>query len=148
MTDLSLSPSSNATNIVLIPKYKQHSLIKDLRPIYLCNILYKLVAKVLANRLKILLPGIISIFRSAFIKDSAITDNVISAFEIIHSMNHKTRGKIGDIALKIDYSKAYLKLIMLEMGLSKRWVDLILMCVSMVSYSVRVSNISQFWPKH
>ena len=68
---------------------------------------YKLFSKVLANRLKRILPKIITEHQSAFTKDHLILDNIIIAFESLHCMqNHKSE-KDGYMALKLDMSKAY-----------------------------------------
>lgn len=57
----------NETTIVLIPKVQRLENIKDLRPISLCNVIYKVVSEVLSNRLKKILPEIITPSQSAFI---------------------------------------------------------------------------------
>lgn len=79
----------------------------DFKPISFCNILYKLISKVLANRLKLILPRIISPTQSVFVPRRLILDNIIVAFEILHSMNSKGKGQQGYMALKLDMSKAY-----------------------------------------
>ena len=83
--------------------------MRDLRPISLCNLLYKIVAKVLANRLKSILPHLISDTQLAFVLDISIMVNVMVAFELLHSMKKKKKkkGKVGAVALKLDISKAY-----------------------------------------
>lgn len=61
----------------------------------------------MANRLKVVLPSIISETYSVFVSGHLITDNVIVVFEVNHWMHMKTKGKIGYLALKIDISKTY-----------------------------------------
>lgn len=74
----------NDANVTLIPKCSVPEAIRDLRPIALWNVLYKVIAKVLANRLKIVLLRIISDTQSTFVEGRYIIDNVMVAFEIIH----------------------------------------------------------------
>ena len=69
--------------------------------------MYKLISKTLANRLKALLPHIIIENQSAFTSDHLITDNMIMAFELMHFLNHKSTGKEGFMAAKLDMSKAF-----------------------------------------
>ncbi|MCI62951.1 RNA-directed DNA polymerase (Reverse transcriptase), partial [Trifolium medium] len=67
--------------------------MKDWRSIALCNVLYKVVAKVLANRLKGVLNKCISENQSVFVPGRSILDNVMAAIELVHYMKAKTRGK-------------------------------------------------------
>lgn len=82
----------NDTNIVLAPKGDNLETIKDLRPISLCNVLYKTISKVLANRLKPLIGSFISPEQAAFVPTRSIMDNALSAFEILHFMKCKHKG--------------------------------------------------------
>ncbi|XP_028073296.1 uncharacterized protein LOC114275454 [Camellia sinensis] len=97
----------NHTFIVLIPKIKNPKLMSEFQQISLCNVVYKIIAKVLANRLKEVLPSVISDTQSAFIPDHLITDNALVAFEVFHFLKNKRAGKDGCLALKLDMSKAY-----------------------------------------
>lgn len=107
LSDLAFPLSLNDTTIVLIPKKDNADSMKDLRPIALCNVLYKVIAKVLSNRLQVILPDIISENQSAFVPNRNITDNVLVAFEMLHYMKQKKKGLEGEVALKLDVSKAY-----------------------------------------
>ncbi|GAU17164.1 hypothetical protein TSUD_177940 [Trifolium subterraneum] len=135
--------SLNETNICLIPKCDNPTSMKDLRPISLCNVLYKMISKVLANRLKCCLDKCVSQEQSAFIEGRSILDNALIATEVIHALKRKTQGKRGELALKIDISKAYDKVdwgflrgVMTKMGFTAVWIRWVMMCVSSVNYSV------------
>ncbi|PNX96867.1 ribonuclease H, partial [Trifolium pratense] len=140
-------PSSlNETNICLIPKCENPGSMKDMRPISLCNVLYKMVSKLLANRLKGCIEKCVSEEQSAFIEGRSILDNALIAIEVIHALKRKTRGMKGELALKIDISKAYDKVDwgflrgMLErMGFASKWIHWMMLCVSSVNYSVLVN---------
>lgn len=81
--------------------------MKDLRPISLCNVSYKLISKVLANRLRSILPSIIDENQSAFVPGRLISDNILLSSEVFHFMHHNQAKKRGYMALKLDMSKAY-----------------------------------------
>jgi hypothetical protein len=137
----------NDTVIVLIPKVRNPEKISEFRPINLCNVLYKLIAKVLSNRLKKILPQIISPSQSAFVPSCLITDNVLLAYELTHYLNNKRKGKEGIAAIKLDMSKAYdrvewsfLRNMMSRLGFSERWISLIMKCVTTVNYQIKVNG--------
>jgi len=83
----------NHTNISLIPKIDNPSQVNHFRPISLTNFNYKIISKILSNRLKPLLHKIISPTQSAFLKGRSIHDNTILAHEIFHSMKQKKKKK-------------------------------------------------------
>ena len=76
----SLPSTLNHTFVTLIPKVKNPEKVTEFRLISLCNVLYKIFSKVLANRLKRILPLLISEHQSAFLKGRLITNNILVAF--------------------------------------------------------------------
>ncbi|XP_028786509.1 uncharacterized protein LOC114742412 [Neltuma alba] len=96
----------NDTYLVLIPKVDHPEMLRDLRPIGLCNVIFKIITKIIANRLKPCLSYMISPTQCSFIPSRHSSDNIIVAQEVVHSMRIK-QGYKGFMAIKIDLEKAY-----------------------------------------
>ena len=112
----------NDTTIVLIPKVNDPTLVSQFQPISLRNAVYKVISKMLANRLREILSDVISENQSAFVPGRLITDNILVDYESIHRMKKK-QGKKGLCAVKLDMHKAYdrvewsfLEKMMIKMG--------------------------------
>ena len=136
----SIPPSINQTFITLILKVKSLVRVSEYRLIALCNILYKLISKVLANRLEKILPCVIFESQSAFQSNKAILDNILVAFETLHHIKSQKSRKMVFIVMKLDMSKVhdqvewkYLVKIMEKLGFFEKWVSLVFDCISTVS---------------
>ncbi|XP_021751223.1 uncharacterized protein LOC110716880 [Chenopodium quinoa] len=135
------------TCIVLIPKCHDLKKITEYRPISLCNVLYKIVSKFLANRLKPLLQQLISPQQSAFVPGRQITDNALIAFEVFHAMKRKREERHGTIALKLDMMKAYdrvewgfIEQTMIKLGFDISFIQRILNCLSCYSFKFKMNG--------
>ena len=96
--------SMNTTSLVLVSKKGEAEDLKDYRPISLLGGLYKWLAKVLANRLKVCLSKVISKGQNAFVEGRQILDAVLVANEVIDSI---VRGNSCGTLCKLDLVKAY-----------------------------------------
>ncbi|XP_042979926.1 uncharacterized protein LOC122310106 [Carya illinoinensis] len=150
-----MDPALNYTHIALIPKCKEPKKASEYRPIALCNVMYKIVSKTISNRFKKTLSAIISPTQSAFLPGRLIIDNIMVAYELLHSMKSRKKGRVGSMAIKLDMSKAYdrvewvlLEAVMTKLGFRERWVKLIMSCVRTVSFSVLINGQPglKFWP--
>jgi len=142
-----LDPHLNQTHISLIPKVKNPEIISQFRPISLCNFSYKIISKILANRLKKWLPIIIEPEQSTFVQGKQIQDNIFIVQEVLHQLHITKRKKKYQAILKLDMQKAYdriewdfLQNCMLKMGFCAKWVSLTMQCISMVSFSVKING--------
>ncbi|KAK2635086.1 hypothetical protein Ddye_029878 [Dipteronia dyeriana] len=130
----------NETVIILIPKIQKPTNMGDYRPISLCNVLYKIIIKAMTNRLRCVLGEVISETQCAFIPGRMISDNTIVGYECVNMLKRRKR-KIGYMALKLDMSKAYdrvewgfIEKMIFKLGFPEKWRNLIMNCISTVSY--------------
>lgn len=135
----------NSTILALIPKKEDSKTMKDFRPISCCNVIYKVISKILANRLKLILPKFISPNQSAFVKDRLLMENVLLASELVKSY-HKNSVS-ARCALKIDISKAFdtvqwpfLLSALTALGFPSEYIVWIEKCISLASFSVQVNG--------
>ena len=137
----------NYTHIVLVPKKNDPNSLGDFWLISLGNVISLLLSKVMVNRLNLILPRVISNAQSAFISDRIIiTNNTTVAFKLLNRMRKRRRGKDGQMAVKLDISKAYdcvewqfLRKMMIQLGFDERWVALTMETVHSASYSILIN---------
>jgi len=137
----------NHTNICMIPKINNPLTLSGYRPIALCNVLYKIISKCLVNRLKVHLNSIVSDSQAAFIPGRIISDNVMIADEVMHSLKVRKRVSKTYMAVKTDVSKAYdrvewdfLETTMRLFGFCDKWISWIMVAVKSVHYSVLING--------
>ncbi|KAG0476032.1 hypothetical protein HPP92_012873 [Vanilla planifolia] len=117
----------------------------DYRPITLCNVNCKILTKLLYSRLSTLLPSIISVEQSAFIKGRNITDNILMVEEMLSRLNK--RRKFSNVILKLDFKAAFDKLgwsfllaALRARGFSEKFCDLVLNVLDATWLSVLING--------
>ena len=136
----------NCTSIAFIPKCDNASLCKDYRPISCCNIIYKCITKIIANRIKSALPLFIDPTQAAFVGDRRIGDNILLCQELVHNYNRAT-AKEKRCALKVDLMKAYdsvnwelLLQVLTNFGFPSVLVNWISKCITTPRFSVVINE--------
>jgi hypothetical protein len=140
----SMVSSLNSTFIALIPKVDKPSSFGDFRPISLCNLAYKIIAKIIAIRLKLYLSKSLSLEQFGFLKGRKILDVVGVAQECLHNIKSK---KLKALVLKLDLQKAYdcvnwdfLRMVLLKTGIGLMLTNWIMSCVNTTSFVILVNG--------
>jgi len=139
-----ISSSLNSTFLLLIPKTDQPSSFNDFRPISLCNLTYKLIAKVISTRIKPVLERSLSSEQLGFLKGRRIHDAIGVAHESIHNIYQK---KQKALIMKIDLKKAfdnvdwdYLRIILISVGFGINLTNWMMSCVTSTNLSVLING--------
>ncbi|CAL1398685.1 unnamed protein product [Linum trigynum] len=133
----------NDTHIVMIPKVDSPDSISQFRPISCCNFRYKVISKIMATRLKIWTPFLVSELQTAFTGGRLIQDNIIIVHEALHHFKNHKRGRRRDMMLKLDMKKAYdmvdwdcLENLLKSYGFDERWCKWVSSCIRSVKFSI------------
>lgn len=140
----------------MLPKVPNPSDVSQLRPISLCNTLYKCIAKCLVLRIKIILATLVSPFQHAFVPGRSMADNILLSHELLHFINRQKSTKTSYAAIKIDLNKAYDRVhwsllckVLQAYGFPPIWMSSVTQCSSSVSFKILFNGfLSQpFYPK-
>ncbi|GJV71758.1 reverse transcriptase [Tanacetum coccineum] len=145
---LIMLPSVNKTLVVLIPKSPDPETLNQFRPISLCNFVYKIISKILSNRLKPFMNKIISPQQSAFILGRQIQDCMVVANEAFHYIRNKRQGTQNLMALKVDLNKAFdrvewdfLLATLRKLGFGEVWCNWIQTCLMSYDLEFMVNDV-------
>eukprot|EP00253_Pinus_taeda_P023715 PITA_23715 len=107
------------------------------RPIALCNVIYKIISKVISNQLKPLLPTLVSKEQTGYMEGTQILDNIIQAHEMVHSLvTNKQAGMIMQLDIEKAYDKlswSYIRAILKAYGFDHNWIKWVMALVTTAS---------------
>jgi hypothetical protein len=136
--------SINSTFLSLIPKANKPTNFGDFWPISLCNLCYKIISKIIANRIKPILSRSLSTEQLGFLKGRQIQDAIGTTHECLHSIN---KNKLKSLVLKLDLRKAYdcidwdfLRMILIQVGFGLQMTKWIMSCVVSPTYVVLLNG--------
>eukprot|EP00253_Pinus_taeda_P028676 PITA_28676 len=134
----------NSTFLALIPKETNPGSLDRYRPISLCNASYKIVAKLLASRIKPLLKKLISLTQGGFVKGRHILDNVIQVQEALHSSHSR---KEQSMLIKLDMCNAFdrvnysfLYRVLSAFGFNQEFINIIKACLEKIWIAPMVND--------
>ncbi|WOL17755.1 hypothetical protein Cni_G26548 [Canna indica] len=136
----------NDIDLIFIPKTNNPSSVRDYRPISLCNVNYRILSKVLAGRMKLVLNDLISYNQIAFIRGRSIHDNITVAQEIIHSI-YNSKGKNPYVVVKIDLEKTFDIIswnvifgMLNHLGFPDKFINCIESCITYATFRYCINN--------
>lgn len=137
----------NQSLLILIPKQDPPEEVNHLRPISLCNVIYKCISKCMVKRMQPLLPKLIDDYQNAFIPGRKMDDSKLLSHETLHIINKQRSGTRYLAALKLDMNKAYDRVswlfilkVLKAYGFPASWIHLINQCISTVSYRILING--------
>jgi len=140
----SIPKGCNASFVALVPKVRDPSNLEQYRPISLVGVMYKIISKVLAERMKKVLPVVIDECQSAFLKDRGILDSFLTANEVLEDLR---RRRMSGLCLKVDFEKAYDSVrweflfdMLQRLGFHCKWITWIKGCLASATVSVLVNG--------
>lgn len=136
----------NATNISLVPKVTNPNIVADYRPISFCNVVYKVITKVMANRMQSILEDIISPTQGAFVQHRSIVSNILICQELVR--NYHRTNSAARCLMKLDVRKAYdtvehsfLRDVMLGLGFPNVFVHRMMTCITSAQFSIIINGV-------